>query len=196
MVTAITGIILGVVHDITLKPIEETQKRLKQEALNGALPEAGEFSEVKLAEGADPIIKDAWKATKDGAPAGFCVTVLPKGYGGPVEIVAGITNDGRLRAIRILNQSETPGLGAKSAEPQFYGQFDNKDAPTLKIVKTAPGPDEIQAISGATITSTAVTNGVNTALAYWRSNLAPGGNGTADAVSEATPATTSEEEKL
>ena len=70
-----------------------------------------------------------------------------------------------------MNHSETPGLGAKSTEPEFYEQFNDKKAP-LKVVKGSAGnPDEISAISGATITSNAVVDGVNAAVDYWSKNL-------------------------
>ena len=175
-VTAITGFILGVVHDITLEPIRVTQENLKTEALRGALPEADAFSPIELADAADPIVKDVQEATAGGAVSGYCITVTPRGYAGPVELIAGITNDGNLRAIRILNQSETPGLGAKASQKEFYEQF--KDSDEIKVVKIKPeAPGEIQAISGATITSNGVANGVNRALAYWKENLAPGSNG-------------------
>ncbi|MDR3279793.1 MAG: RnfABCDGE type electron transport complex subunit G [Synergistaceae bacterium] len=184
-VTAITGVILGMVHEITLEPIRQTQARLKNEALAGALPEADAFAPIALAENVDPVIKDVIKDVQEaragGNGAGYCVTVTPKGYAGVVEIVVGITDEGHLRGIRILSQSETPGLGAKSANPEFFGQYDNKDAPKLTVVKSAPSePDQIQAISGATITSNGVTSGVNAALSYWRRHLAPGATGVDD----------------
>ena len=173
IVTAVTGTILGVVHDVTLEPIRATQEKLKAEALRGALPEAEEFRTVDLAEDADALIKDVQEGVSGGSTVGYCVTVTPRGYAGPIEIVAGITNDGNLRAIRIMNQSETPGLGSKAALPSFYEQF--KDATRITVVKQTPAaPGEIQAISGATITSDAVANGVNAALSYWRNHLAPG----------------------
>ncbi|MBQ2617784.1 MAG: FMN-binding protein, partial [Synergistaceae bacterium] len=95
-----------------------------------------------------------------------------KGYGGQIGFVVGITKDGTVKAINILNHSETPGLGAKSTEPEFYGQFADKSSLPLKVVKGgASNPDEIAAISGATITSNAVTDGVNGAVKYWSENL-------------------------
>ncbi|MDR1622563.1 MAG: RnfABCDGE type electron transport complex subunit G [Synergistaceae bacterium] len=175
-VTAITGVILGVVYEITLIPIRRTQERLKNEALAGALPEAKSFSPVELAPNSDPVVKEVQKAEQEGDLVGYCVTVTPRGYGGPMEIVVGVTKEGKLRAIRILSQSETPGLGAKAPLPAFSGQYENKEAETLTIVRVAPSsPEQIQAISGATITSNAVTGGVNAALLYWKQNL-EGGN--------------------
>jgi electron transport complex protein RnfG len=172
-ITVATGLILGVAHDVTLEPIRLTQEHLKAEALRGALPGAEEFKTARKAEDADPMIKDIQQALTDGKTFGHCVTVTPRGYGGTIELVAGITSDGRLEAIRILNHSETPGLGAKSVLPDFYEQFKGSDKMT--VVKRKPEtPDEIQAISGATITSKAVTDGVNAALEYWRGHLAEG----------------------
>ena len=171
IVTAVTGIILGIVHDITLEPIRLTQEKLKAEALRGALPEAEKFSVVELADDAGTLIKDVYEAIAGGRTAGHCITVTPRGYAGPIEIVAGITNDGNLRAIRIMNHSETPGLGAKSALPNFYEQF--KNAARITVVKIDPvSPGEIKAISGATITSNGVAEGINAALEYWRNHLA------------------------
>jgi electron transport complex protein RnfG len=172
-VAAVTGVILGVVYEITLEPIRRTQERLFGEALSGALPEARSFSPVMLAPDANPVITNAQEALDDdGRSVGYCLTVTPKGYGGPIEIVVGITEAGKLRAIQILSHSETPGLGAKAPLPAFSGQYENRGSEQLILVKTAPaGDDEVQAISGATITSTAVTDGVNAALDYWRKNF-------------------------
>jgi electron transport complex protein RnfG len=175
-VTAITGLILGLVNEITREPIMRTQARLRAEALAMALPEADEFSSVQVAEGADPMVRGVDEGKKGGEPAGYCLTVTPSGYGGPIGVVVGVTESGGLRAISILSQTETPGLGAKSALPAFFGQFSDKDGGKLTVVKSgATASDQIEAISGATITSEAVTLGVNTALAYWRDNL-KGGN--------------------
>lgn len=175
-ITAITGMILGVVYEITAGPIQKTQERLKIEALAGALPGADEFKPMELASGASPSVTDVQQAFKEGQPAGHCLTVVTKGYAGPIEIVVGIEPDGKLRAIRVLNQTETPGLGAKAALPAFTGMYENKAVTELHVVKTPPtADDQIQAISGATITTDAVTLGVNEALKYWQTNLR-GGN--------------------
>ena len=188
IVTGVMGVILGIVHDITLEPIRITQERLKSDAMKAALPEADSFSRTALPEGADAIVSGVSEAiAANGALLGYCVTVTPKGYAGPIEMIVGITNAGHLRAVSILNQSETPGLGAKSALPAFYGQYENKDVKSFTVVKTEPGaPDQIQAISGATITTNGVTAGANTALSHWRSFLAPNASGVQDASSSPT----------
>ena len=174
-VTAITGLILGVVHDITAAPIKETQIRLKNEALAAVLPGADKFSPIEVAKDSPPILKDIYEARKGSELAGYCITVTPKGYSGPIELVAGITAAGKLSSIRILNHTETPGLGAKAPLPFFSDQYKDKEVEKLEVVKTTPSaPDQIQAISGATITSDAVTKGVNDALEYWSKHLKGG----------------------
>jgi len=89
----------------------------------------------------------------------------------------GIDNKGKLIGIKILSHTETPGLGAKAAEPAFSDQFEQKNVDSVVITKTKPAAEnEVQAISGATITSRAVADGVNTALEYWAKNLKGEGN--------------------
>ena len=66
-----------------------------------------------------------------------------------------------------MSISETPGLGMKAEEPEFKGQFTGKQAQTLEVTKTAPSSDnQIQAISGATYTSKAVTGAANAAIYF------------------------------
>ncbi len=73
--------------------------------------------------------------------------------------------------------SETPGLGMKAQEEDFYGQFENKKVDSFTVVKSAPSADnEIEAISGSTITSKAMANGVNACLTYFQNVLAGGTN--------------------
>ena len=92
-------------------------------------------------------------------------------------MVVGISDEGRLTDIKILSHTETPGLGAKAADPAFSGQFHEKNVEKIIVTTTpATADNEIQAISGATITSEAVASGVNAALGYWAKNLKGEGN--------------------
>lgn len=174
LVTAVTGLILGVVQWATADAIRATRDAERAQALKGVMPDADGFRPLPAASGAESVV-GAEEALKGSESVGYCITVLPKGYGGPVEIVVGLTPAGTVRAIRILKQSETPGLGAKAVEPFFSGQFENRDGLPLRVVKQQPAaPDEVQAISGATITSTAVVTGVNAAVDYWKRNIEGG----------------------
>lgn len=171
-VTAITGAILGVVHDITLAPIKKTQEAQKAAALAEALPSADAFEQVEVAGGADAMIRDVQRATNG---TGWCITVAPRGYGGLIEVVVGVKDSGGVSGIRILSHSETPGLGARAPE-WLPPQFEGKDSSYFEVVKVEPArAAEIQAISGATVTSQGVVDGVNAALEYWNAQL-KGGN--------------------
>lgn len=174
IITAVTGIILGGVYTMTLEPIRVTKEREKMEALAATLPGATDFKTVDI-KGDPGIIKEINEGSANGELAGYNITVTPKGYGGLIEMVVGVNKEGQLMDIKILNMSETPGLGAKAADPTFSEQFRLKNVDELTVVKQPAGRDgEIQAISGATITSTAVATGVNTALDYWENNLKEG----------------------
>lgn len=167
IITAVTGLILGGVYTLTLEPIRAAKEREKIEALAQTLPGATEFAGVAI-EGDHGLIKEVNRGTADGELVGYNYTVAPKGYGGLLEIIAGISKEGKLMAIKILNHSETPGLGAKAAEEPFLSQFHGKPVSHLRVTKTgATADNDIQAISGATITSSAVVTGVNAALTYF-----------------------------
>lgn len=169
-VTAVTGIILGVVEHFTSAAIKQVELAAKNEAFKNVMPIAQTFEPAELVP--NDYVLDVVKASDGSGVVGWCMTVETKSYGGPLQFIAGITKDGTVKAINILNHSDTPGLGARATEPEFYGQFTDKAQLPLKVVKGSAGnPDEIAAISGATITSNAVTDGVNAAVDYWSKNL-------------------------
>lgn len=190
-ITAVTGIILGGVYTMTLKPIAAVQQQQKMEALSATMPGAKDFRQVEVKNDKSGLIKEINEGSDGSNVVGYNFTVTPKGYGGLITLVVGIDKEGTVKGIKILSLSETPGLGMKSTEPAFSDQFKDKKADTLTVVKTAPASaGEIQAISGATITSRAVTLGVNSALDYWRSAIsgkpAPAALKTTDATSGAS----------
>ena len=105
-----------------------------------------------------------------------------KGYGGTVKVMTGISAEGKITGVVILSHGETPGLGANAEKESFRDQYKEQPAANLaggiKVVKfQAPKEGEIQAMTGATITSTAVTNAVNAAIEQYQSAYASeGGN--------------------
>lgn len=186
-ITLISGLLLGAVYDITKAPIEAAAKAAKNEAYLVVFPDAADFNEneadnEKIASTAQEIaekgfgnvsIDEVVTATDaSGGTVGRVVTSTSKdGYNGTVQISVGIKSDGTIVGITFLTLAETPGLGMRAGESSFYGQYAGKNAPELKLVKgDATGADEISAISGSTVTSSAVTNAVNAAL-YFNSLL-------------------------
>ncbi|SKA80726.1 electron transport complex protein RnfG [Clostridium sp. USBA 49] len=171
IIAATAGLLLGAAHSITLKPIAKQEQMSKAAAMKEILPEASEFKvkEVTLSG----TIKEVNEGLTSGKTSGYVITVTPKGYGGTIQLMVGISTKGNVEGIKILSHSETPGLGANAPQPKFSGQFKGKSIDKkLEVVKKAPSnSNEIEAITGATITSRAVTNGVNEAITFYNTNL-------------------------
>lgn len=194
-ITLIAGLVLGAVYQVTKEPIALQKEKAKQEACMEVFQDAASFEEtaVLAADGESMLMPDGWTeqgfesvdigtvmAVKDagGAVLGYVITVNDhEGYGGDIEFMMGVRNDGTLNGISLLSISETAGLGMR-AEEVLKPQFVNKNAESFEYVKSGAAADhQIEAISGATITTNAVTNGVNAGLYYFREILMEGGNG-------------------
>lgn len=186
--TIVLGLILGLVYGITKEPIEQvnfekTQAAYKQvfadadsfeayaefdeEAAQALMAESGyadEIEDVQVAKGAD------------GNTLGYVITVTAKDASqSTITFSVGIQKDGTVNGYSITSIAETPGLGMKAQEEAFYGQFEGKNVDTFTVVKSAPASDnEIESISGSTITSKAMANGVNACLVYFRNVLTGG----------------------
>ena len=146
---------------------EKTAQAAKQEVIADAEFEAIVLSDATLKELTEKYcFVSADKAIKNGDFAGYSITVAPQGFGGAINMIVGIDTDFNYTGIKIVSMAETPGLGAKAQEKEFYSQFADGKKGTLTVVKNNPNPkeNEIQAISGATISSKAVTDGANYAL--------------------------------
>ena len=192
LITVALGLVLGLVHEITLEPIA-AQERMKQEkAYAEVLPEAESFEELDLASGGlaeqfaaaiaeeglteESIDAAAEGTASDGSPAGYVFTVTTgEGYGGDIQFTLGISADGTIQGISFLSIEETAGLGMEANTEEFKSQFAGIRADSITYSKTgASAENEIDAISGATVTTSAVTNGVNAGLAAFRT-LTEGG---------------------
>ncbi len=142
------------------------------EAAKQAVIKDADFTEVDLSE--DTIKKysalcgeiAAFRAERNGNFAGYCINVTPTGYIGEINMIVGINPDLSYAGVKIISMSETPGLGAKTSDEDFYGQFAQGKKGELTVVKNASDPkeNEINAVSGATISSKTITNGANCAL--------------------------------
>ena len=183
-ITLVAGLALGVVQDITADPIAEQKMKAKQEAYKSVFPDADRFGEVELGDktqelagvlsdsgyGAQTIdaVMTAFDASDNEIGYAFTVTTS-EGYGGDIQFAMGVQKDGTLNGISILSISETAGLGMKADTDDFKNQFRDKKVEKFQYTKTgAASEDEIDAISGATITTNAVTNGVNAGLAAFQ----------------------------
>jgi len=140
--------LLAAVNSVTKTKILAQAQREEEASLKEVMPAATRFEPIK--SGSDIIYYKAHD--KDGKLAGVAFKTSGKGYSSNVETMVGMKTDGTIITIKILSQNETPGLGTRVAEPSFTGEFANKNIQSL---------NEVQAITGATISSQAVIDSVN-----------------------------------
>jgi len=166
-VSALSGILLAVTHHCTREPIQLAEQRQLFESLRAVLPPAdGDPVPLALTNSAGRAVT-LYVAFKNGAVAGAAIPASsPNGYGGPIDILLGVTADGTIQGIEFLSLSETPGLGSKIKEPAFRNQFLGKPLDADWRVRKDGGP--LDAISGATISSRALCDAVAQALAAFR----------------------------
>ncbi len=157
-------LLLALCNSMTKDRIASLAANAEQEAMASTLPIADKF--VKLQYDGGGIVTAVYEGkSEDKTVVGYCVKAEPIGYGGTISMIVGIDTDGKVTGVDIVSMSETPGLGAKASNPEFTDGFVGKSA-GIKVKKSgAPNDDEISAISGATVTSKAVTEGVNAAIA-------------------------------
>ncbi len=185
VITLISGCLLGLVYEITKDPIARAQEAAQQRAYQAVFAEADSFEALAdfpeegiASEDGEVTINNVVTALDGtGNILGYVMTTTShSGYGGDITLAVGITNDGTVNGYSITSISETAGLGMKATEENFYSQFEGKTTEAFEVVKgTATADNQIEAISGATITSSAVTDAVNESLTYFR-ELAEGGS--------------------
>lgn len=187
LIILVAGGLLGFVYEVTKEPIAQAKYNKKQEAYkavyaDAALFEGNEALTAAVAAAEDTLlqagitgvyISEALEAKdSSGEVIGYVMNFGSNaGYGGAIDLSCGVAKDGTVTGLSVLSMSETAGLGAKCTEDAFLSQFAGIKAETIVHTKTGKtAENEIDAISGATVTTTAVTNAVNGALAFLRAN--------------------------
>lgn len=177
IISAVAALLLALTNSVTASTIAQRNEQANAEARKLVLESAQDFEEVKdvktdNSKGVE--VSEIYEA-KDasGNTVGYTLKVLPSGYGGTIELMVGIDSvKGQVSGINVVSNSETAGLGAKATNPEFSDQYKGKPLEELSVLKNGtPGDTEIKAISGATITSTAVTNGVDAAIEVYNNSL-------------------------
>lgn len=172
LITFITALLLGFVNQVTAPQIAKNSEATRAAAMAEIIPDAefveAEPSEVPVPDKETPAIQNIYEAQKDGETVGYCMEVLPSGFGGTLTVVVGINTDGTVAGAKVTSHAETPGLGAKAqSDPTWIVQFAGQAADGSLAVTKDGGT--INSITGATITSRAVTLAVNTAASYVQS---------------------------
>ena len=181
LITLIAGVLLGYVYEVTKEPIAAKTLEAKMTSYRKVFGQASDYTNAANADPATArtVLDDAGypaetvdeclqAVDESGNVLGYVMTVTTsEGYGGDITISMGVTNDGTLNGIEILEIAETAGLGMKADTDEFKDQFKNKQVTQFNYTKNGASADyEIDALSGATITTNAVVNAVDAGLAY------------------------------
>lgn len=171
LITAISALLLAYVNNITSPLIAENEKEKINNALN-AVCKADAFLEIEktqseklLEEEYDGEIISIYEARSgEDERVGICAIIETKGYDAGLRCVIGVDENSAVTGVEIISHNETPGLGANAAKDEFKSQYKGKNS-EISVVKANAGDNEINAISGATMTSKGVTRAVNLAMA-------------------------------
>lgn len=158
VITAVSAAILAVANSYTAPVIAENNERAQIAAMEKVLPGATMFENANITE--EGIVTGLYTAGN-----GYVVMVSPKGYGGEILMAVGVGTDLKVTGVEVISQSETAGLGANCTNPEFLAQYIGKGE-NIGVVKKGANENEVDAISSATVTTKAVTKGVNEAVNY------------------------------
>ena len=178
IITAVSASVLAVSNDITAPKIAEADRLKNELAKKEILPEGDKFEvldeeKMKEIKGENPNILEIYEGYDGENLIGYTIKMKVKGYGGEIELMTGVSTEGNITGINILKHGETPGLGANATKPYFSESFKNKPVDEeLIAVKKPEGDNEVQALTSATITTTAVVDGVNMVREIYNSKLA------------------------
>jgi len=146
LICILSAVALSFVYESINPIIEENKNNRLRAALKEVIPLADNFKEAEDIQKFEEI-KSIFRGFKDNKITGYAILLEASGYGGDIKILVGVNKDKEITGIKIMEHLETPGLGARIEENEFLSQFIGK-------------PKEFDAITGATISSTAVIDTV------------------------------------
>jgi len=193
LISVVFGGLLALVYQVTKGPIEKSELADRIKAIKAVLPPfvnnpLAEAKTIKVKDEATGVEKEVTfypAKDKSGRLIAVAVGNVSKiGYGGDIKLVVGIDIDGKIRDYRILSYAETPGLGTKATESPFKDQFKGRSLKNTKFKVKKDGGD-IEAITGATITSRAITSVLAESLRLFQKEYGKGED--PEGISGATP---------
>ncbi|AFS78013.1 electron transport complex protein, subunit G [Gottschalkia acidurici 9a] len=174
IITSVAAGILSFLNEKTKVIIAKQQEEANNLARKEVLPNGKDFKELdkdkfnSAIEGTN-LITEIYEGTDGSNVVGYTIKTTISGYSGPVVVMTGIGMEGKLEGVKIVSNTETPGLGANAATPEFQNQYKGKTTEeNLAVVKVPPTGNQIQALTGATITTKAVTDSVNEAIVAYK----------------------------
>jgi electron transport complex protein RnfG len=175
-IAAIVALLLGYVNSITADKIAAIQAQKTQTALQSVFPDATFTEQDITAEETAIAAGDSTKSkliaiyAVDGG-GGYAIEVGPSGFGGTIDMIVGVDSEGAVTGISVVSNSETSGIGTEVCKDKpnrngdgVLSQFAGKTAGTDNLFTVNGGSNEVDAISGATVTTKAITRGVNAAM--------------------------------
>ncbi len=160
IICVVAALLLAVTNNVTAPKIAEVNAENEAKSRQVVFADAASFGEEFTN---DDGIKLVPALDKDGKTIGYVVVTVEKGYGGDINVMTGVDLEGKVTGVNILSMSETAGLGANASKESFLKQFIGKIS-GIEVNKGTPAENEIKALTGATITSKAVTKAVNAAI--------------------------------
>lgn len=158
VIALVVTLLLAITNSVTAPMIVERAKEDEINTRKTVLTEAADFKDAKIGENDYCIGLNA-----EGKAVGYIFITESKGYGGAIKVMTGVSADGKIAGVETLQISETAGLGMNAQRDGFRKQYIGKSG-EIAVSKNSPDENEIQALTGATITSKAVTSAVNDAL--------------------------------
>ncbi|MCT8976003.1 RnfABCDGE type electron transport complex subunit G [Clostridium sp. CX1] len=153
----ISGAIIAAVYFVTNPIAKEKAVVMKNQSMKSLVKDAENF---KAIDGK----KEWFEAQQGGKTIAYVVPSESKGYGGAIKMLVAVTPQGKVIGYEIISHNETPGLGDNASKDPFKNQFKDKEAKALEVTKDKSNTDNIQAMTGATISSRAVTKAVKEAV--------------------------------
>lgn len=163
LITAIVAAALAGVNSITEDRIAQAKEEKNQKAMQQVLPQGKDLQSIPFTDDTG-IVKEVFAPSGSKDAGAYAIKVTPSGFGGEITMMVGVA-DGKVSGVAIVSHGETPSLGATAASSnskgtEFRDQFIGMSG---QLAVTKDGGD-VDAITSATITSRAVTDGVNAAL--------------------------------
>lgn len=161
MICLICTALLVLTNQFTAPIIQEQLRKQANAIYTKVFDEADDFQEKSVDYQGETY--KTMIAKHEEEVLGYVFEVSNNGYGGPIVSLIGVDKDGKIKGLEILSMTETANLGDNAKKPEWREQFVGK-MNEVKVVKATAKADEIQALTGATITSEAISKSVNTAL--------------------------------
>ena len=166
-ICAFVALALAGVNSITKDRIAAVKAEKTQKAIQAVLPQAGNVVEASSFADETGMVSKVYTASLGNTAAfyGYAVEVVPSGFGGGITMMVGIGADGKVLGISVISHAETPGLGAVAAQNTDKGTaFRDQFVGLVGGISIGDGENQIDSLSGATISSKAIVDGVNAAL--------------------------------